>query len=479
MEIIKKLKPTFDFIHELETNYQMRGLPFAERASTLTLNVRSLRLDFKIKTKDALNLSNVVRFNDFLIQNKNNSKCFIVSKKNHYLNSTINTLGTDEENCSCSINISHLMEEMWVKEGKYFYRFVFPIERDYWTHDINTLTYHTDRLWSRGLIPIKFPEGVLHTYPIHGSNSHYIVVDSLFACTYDDMQKYIYAISLSLGLATSIITFDYAYVFAGNDALFDKDILCGFAEMRPTIKGQYKFFTTNMYSLREMLKDNNVKYASGQFYDEKGIFLAHLQDWIQLDEFERIVLMLYNNEELARAVLILIESSTMSLDYEGAMCAVALETICSAMYKPKQKTLMKNEDWKRNVVPKFENLIQSLIDSNTISEMHADIIRRKLNGLNMDTNADKLSKPFECIGYNLTESDKKNIAKRNRFLHGNIVGHTHQESFDEILYTCMEIQKLCAVLLFRNAGFKGLIVNNAVLMGLKRAVDEQEPVLIG
>ena len=97
----------------------------------------------------------------------------------------------------------------------------------------------------------------------------------------------------------------------------------------------------------------------------------------------------------------------------------------------------------------------------------------------MDTNADKLSKPFECIGYNLTESDKKNIAKRNRFLHGNIVGHTHQESFDEILYTCMEIQKLCAVLLFRNAGFKGLIVNNAVLMGLKRAVDEQEPVLIG
>ena len=74
MEIIKKLKPTFDFIHELETNYQMRGLPFAERASTLTLNVRSLRLDFNLKTKDALNLSNVVRFNDFLIQNKNNTR---------------------------------------------------------------------------------------------------------------------------------------------------------------------------------------------------------------------------------------------------------------------------------------------------------------------------------------------------------------------------------------------------------------------
>lgn len=293
------------------------------------------------------------------------------------------------------------------------------------------------------------------------------------------MQKYIYAISLSLGLVTSIITFDYAYVFAGNDALFEKDILCGFAEMRPTIKGQYKFFTTNIYSLGEMLKDNNVKYALGQFYDEKGNFLAHLQDWIQLDEFEQIVFMLYNNEELARAALILLESSTMSLDYEGAMCAVALETICSAMYKPKQKTLMKNKDWKKNVVTKFENLIQSLIDSNTISEMHADIIRRKLNGLNMDTNADKLSKPFESIGYNLTDSDKKNIAKRNRFLHGSILGHTHQESFDEILYTCMEIQKLCAVLLFRNAGFKGLIVNNAVLMGLKRAVDEHEPVLVG
>lgn len=157
MEITKYLITTFDFIQELETDYQMRGLPFAERPSTLTLNVRSLRLDFNLRIKDASNLSNVVRFNDFLIQNKNNAKHFIVSKQNHYLNSTINSLGTDEENCSCSINISHIMEETWRKEGKYFYRFVFPIERDYWTRDINTLTYHTDRSWSRGLIPIKFP----------------------------------------------------------------------------------------------------------------------------------------------------------------------------------------------------------------------------------------------------------------------------------------------------------------------------------
>ena len=101
--------------------------------------------------------------------------------------------------------------------------------------------------------------------------------------------------------------------------------------MRNSVKGQYRFFTTNMYSLETALRYNKVEYALAQIHDKNGQVLSNLQDWIQLDEFERLTVMLYRNEDLARAVLILIESSTMALDYEGAMCAVALETICSAL----------------------------------------------------------------------------------------------------------------------------------------------------
>ena len=157
------------------------------------------------------------------------------------------------------------------------------------------------------------------------------------------MQKYIYSISLSLGLVTSTIPFDYAYIIATRTENFTDDLICGFTQMRPTIKGQYQFFTTNMYSVKECLTRNHVDYAMKQLYDGET-FKAHLQDWIQIDEFEKIVLMLYGNEDLARATLILIESSTMSLDYQGAICAVALETICSALEESKDKFYLSNDN---------------------------------------------------------------------------------------------------------------------------------------
>lgn len=479
MEITKNLTSTFNFIAGLESDYQMYGLPFNDRICKVALNIRNLRLDFNLKVREALSMSNTIVLNDFIIQNMKSNRRYIIPQNNNYLNGTINIAADEDAYCQYSITVSHIMEEGWKKEKKYFYRFVLPIESAYWIRDINTMTYHMGDFWSRGLIPINFNEGTVHVYPIRKSDANYMVIESQFASTYDDMNKYLYAISLALGLVTSTITFDYAYLFAGDDDIFDKNVLCGFMEMRPTVKGQYQFFTTNMYSLEDAVKRNGANYALSQLYDEHGNLCPHLQDWIQLIDFEQITLMLYKNEALARAVLTLIESSNMSLDYEGAMCAVALETICSALYRPQQKALMENGEWQNVVRPKFENLIRQLETEQVISKEHAETMRRKLNNLNTATNADKLSQPFASVGYNLTKSDKKNIERRNRFLHGNIVGHTQQESFDEILYTCMELQKLCVVLLFRNAGFNGLIVNNAVLMGLKNAVKDKEPILIG
>lgn len=305
----------------------------------------------------------------------------------------------------------------------------------------------------------------------------YLTIESEMKCTYEMMQKYIYSISLSLGLVTSTIPFDYAYIIATRTENFTDDLICGFTQMRPTIKGQYQFFTTNMYSVKECLTRNHVDYAMKQLYDGET-FKAHLQDWIQIDEFEKIVLMLYGNEDLARATLILIESSTMSLDYQGAMCAVALETICSALEDSKDKFYLSNDNWKTNVRPPFEDLINSLRKEEIITEDHAVNMRNKLNSFNTASNKDKLSLPFSQRKYTLSKQEKGVIDSRNRFLHGHILGHCFEESFEEIMYASLELQKLCTLLLFRESGFYGLIVNNAVLMGLKKAISAEEPVLI-
>lgn len=478
MEITKNLDLTIEFIRSIQGEYEISNLPFKDRKGTMAVKGRHLELNFMLSLRESIDSLRIIDVNDFRVRNIQTGNKFLIPNRCGVLSGKTNLMADEDAECPYSIKISNMMEYGWYKSGKYFYRFLLPIENDYWSRDINTKAYRYKAYISRGLIPIHFKSGVIHVYPVHIEKSYYLAIESLFACSYDDMQKYIYSISLSLGLVTSVVTFDYAYVFASVNECFDKELYCGFTEMRNSIKGQYRFFTTNMYSLEAAMKYNKVEYALAQIYDENGQVLSNLQDWMQLDEFERLTTMLYSNEDLARAVLILIESSTFALDYEGAMCAVALETICSALDESEQSTFLKNDSWQKMVIPEFENTIHHLLEHNIISEEHASTMKKKLNGLNMPTNGDKLSIPFEKRGYTLSKSEKEVIQKRNRFLHGHIIGHSYEEAYKEILYSCLELQKLCAILLFREAGFNGYILNNSVLMGLEQAIKNKESLLI-
>lgn len=476
MCIIKELSSTIDFISSFQQNVKISGLPFTDRNAQLSINDRELSLDFQLTTEEALKSYSSGFLNRFYVISNNEDK-YVVLDQNGVLNGSINLGNSDAELQNYNIRISRLMNGKWNEKEKYYYRFLLPIEKVFWISDIRTFAYQTGRSMYLGLIPIKFPEGEIQIYPVSIGEQKYLAIESEIKCTYEMMQKYIYSISLSLGLITSTIPFDYAYIIATETENFTDDLICGFTQMRPTIKGQYNFFTTNMYSIRECLKRNHVDYAMKQLYDGET-FKAHLQDWIQIDEFAKIVLMLYGKEALARATLILIESSTMSLDYQGAMCAVALETICSALEDSKDKPYMSNDDWKTKVKPSFDELINSLCKEKIITEAHAVNMRNKLNSFNLGSNKDKLSLPFSKRNYTLSEQEKDVINSRNRFLHGHILGHCFEESFQEIMYASLELQKLCALLLFRESGFHGLIVNNAVLMGLNKATSVEEPVLV-
>lgn len=478
MEITKNLDLTIEFIRSIQGKYELSGIPFKDRNGNLIVKERHLEIKFVLSLHESIDALKIIDINEFCIRNSLTGNRYLIPNRCGYLSGTTNLTADENAACPYTIKISNMMECGWNKDDRYFYRFLLPIEKEYWSGDINTLVYHYKRSYSRGLILVQFDSGTIHIYPVHIDKLHYLAIESQFVCSYDEMQKYIYAISLSLGLVTSVVTFDYAYVFASVNECFEKDMYCGFSEMRNSIKGQYRFFTTNMYSLETALKYNKVEYALAQIYDENGQVISNLQDWIQLDEFERLVKMLYDNDNLARAALILIESSTFALDYEGAMCAVTLETICSVLYKSEQSAFLNNENWQKKVVPEFKNIIHQLLESGTITEEHAETMQKKINGLNTSTNGDKLSVPFISRGYSLSKSEKEVIRNRNRFLHGKIIGRTYDETYKETLYSCLELQKLCAFLLFREAGFKGYILNNAVLMGLEQAVENKEPLLI-
>lgn len=94
-------------------------------------------------------------------------------------------------------------------------------------------------------------------------------------------------------------------------------------------------------------------------------------------------------------------------------------------------------------------------------------------------NNEKLKDPFERIqqiGYELSDIEKQIITSRNKHLHGTLP--EGGENIDELLYNCIELRKLCGILLFRYAGYKGPILNNAVALGLKKALDNKESLFI-
>lgn len=474
--IIKDLSATIEFIQDFQQNVMLKKLPFADKEASLSIKDRAIELCFQLTTKEAYVTNGIIFLDGFVVVGKNGIN-YAVPSQNGILKRENSWNLSDQNQNNYQIKVSHMMNERWNKEDDYYYRFILPIEDVFWIRDINTCCYQIDKTCNRGLIEITFNEGVIHLYSILIENKKYIVIESGWKCTCDSMQKIVYAVSLSLGLVTSIAPFDYSYIIASSSIDFSKDLLCGFIQMRPTIKGQYIYFTTNMHNIHDYLKKNGSEYASYQLYDGEQ-FLSDLQDWIQMDEFGNIVKMLYNNDSLARATLILIESSTVPLDYQGSLCAVALETICSALEDSSDKSFMNKNEWKKQVLPAFVDLIRDFENNNIISKKHADNMRNKINTLNMQTNKDKLLRPFARLDYQISSYEKDVIDNRNRFLHGHILGHCYESSFKEIMYSCIELQKLCAILLFRASGFKGLIINNAVLLGLKQAIENKEPILV-
>lgn len=356
------------------------------------------------------------------------------------------------------IIFNQLMDTQWDHKAKYFYRLYLPIERSWsnlWFNLIECSTFQVDPCDShfeegnnKGcLIKIGASEGQIHVFPIHVENMGFLIIESQFPCTYNDMNRYMYAISLSFGLVTTVAPFDYAIVVASKTPDFDREIMGGIVKLRPTIKSQHRFITTDIRELYENLKEKVDYDAFRPYCDKEGNLLKSYLDLMTEQEFSALTRRLYENRALARAALMLIDSS-MNLECLGAIYAVALETICSVLIEANKEFLPKH--LKKN----------------------GEEGKRK--------NKEKLTEPFMLpqIGYELSEEKGKELVNiRNSFLHGGVLGFSHTE-YHKLLYSSMELRKLCGILLFRYAGYKGPILNNAVVLGLEEAIANKEPLFI-
>lgn len=359
----------------------------------------------------------------------------------------------------CSVQFYQLMDSRWDEKTEYYYRYILPVKDHKWKDLIERpisdyLHISPDHVmpiyWA--LVRVDFPrEGQIHLFqpyyqPYNDTDkSDFLVIESQFPCTHSAMGKYMYPISLSLGLVTSVAPFDYAIVVASKTPEFDGEIMGGIVKLRPTIKSKRRFFTTDIDSLYRSLK-GKADYTLHQLCDKNGKAKSRLDPMTE-QEFSALARMLHENRALARAALMLIDSS-MNLECLGAIYAVALETICSVLIEANKEFLPKHR--KKN----------------------GEERRRK--------NEEKLTEPFKLpqIGYELSEEKGKELVDiRNSFLHGGVLGYSHTE-YHKLLYPCMKLRCFCGILLLRYAGYKGPILNNAVALGLEEAIENEEPLFI-
>ena len=479
----KNFESTTKFIHELtQEEVTISGLPFTEKEARLSINER--RPSFLLPTKEmikmiAMDMEGTTQFKSLEVSMSNEN--YEISRANLSFSSEENG---DDYDYTCQIKFSRFMDSRWDEEAEYFYRLFLPIKEHNWRDLVHSTAYYQHSVYrstpTESLIRIDFGGGgQVHVFSIRSGQDNFLVIESQFPCTYNDMNRYMYVISLSLGLVTTIAPFDYVIVVTSKTSDFEGEIMGGIVKLRSTIKSQHRFITTDISELYKNLKEKVDYDALSPYCGKDGNLLRSYLDPMTEQEFSALARMLYENKALARATLILL-LTPMVYEFMGALYSVVLETICSALTEDKEGAYMESKDWK-SVLPELKKTLSDFCEEHSsITDEHKDVMIKKLDDFNRQTNRDKLKASFERIGYKLSGPENKVIGDRNRFLHGNVHEYPSDGSLlkSELLYSSMELRKLCGILLFRYAGYKGPILNNAVEIGFEEALANKEPLFI-
>ena len=483
MPLIEKVvTPSIQIVQEFcaSTNVALEGLPYL---ATVEQTMSHLSNYFNISFKSGLNhdlheaWSNnlpdiLLHRGDTTYSIPNGSACFMGSL--HFLSSEIQDF---------NIKITHLIDTHIDAKSEYYIRIFQPIDRDNWLHDIATYAYTEGRNWTLGLLEVELANGKVHMYPYKTTEQNYMVTDILFTTSIEDARHIAFSTALALGLITTDVHLDeYYFIFSKTPEFRDIEGLAFFS-LRPTVYGQYRIFTTNIYSLEHSLKQTpSAQYALSQLYTPDGEIQSGLVDWMNMEVFSNLARNIYENDSLSQSASILIETSTYPLEYQGGLFCLALEAITSVLTEQDDPHYpMPYQDYETKVKPHLDDVLNTLHSEGMIDETVLAIFKKRVkNDICKETNGDKLKEPFNRMGYQLTKIDNHYINKRNNIFHGkNIVqkGKT-QDKLSYMLHLCLLLHKLCSILLLKQAGYSGYIINNPVLYGCAKECKAKEDVLI-
>lgn len=368
----------------------------------------------------------------------------------------------------------------------YYWRYVYPINFNRWFLQIDSLNYTDDEETFVGFSYIKSTLGNsdMHVFVTKRKDQYYLVIQSGAKIDSEEMYKRVFAITTTIGLITGNIFGDYHFQIVSDDEDFDSITSIIFGTLDKTKYCNYLIVNNKWVDVYDLLGQYEYQKYAREILKEKGYDSKSYYDNNPIDAmvFERLVNLLYGNNDLAISASMLLEGSQLNMIYQLPFYHVALETITSALMddnQDKECTPLGKNEYKKTVRPV---LLEALAN---IKELSADAKRiygnRIISSLNSRANQDKLEKIYDKFGYNLSEADKKAIEQRNYTFHGhlsNIKKELVEQRWD-MFAIALRLHKLCCILLFKSAGYSGKILNNEVIWGVKEACDRKEPPYIG
>lgn len=422
------------------------------------------------------------RDTDFKLTNKN--RTLYLKGKDYFINK-IKYLEHDSKLSNGSINALSSQSEVANSKTNYM-RCVIPVGKENkmdLKHFQKTM-FNTDKGTS-----------FLFTCDVNGHNFdlinykrqelNYFVIDCLDPIDKKAFQKKCYNIILTVGLLRGDLIFNENFLLTYSDNTFNKPDSIEYISMRSSVISNQPLITTNPYSIRpldeDFERDENGRISEAQ----KNKLYEGIMDFTG-EAFSKLATLFCEHEKLQRATLLFILGHVATLEIRIPNYYVALEAITSYLAKtvdekPKRLNPIKDKKLANDLVNEIKELIKKKKDDDGLSddEMNTEILFKNINRLNSPPNADKLAKSFEIIKYPLTKEQFKIIKDRNSYLHGSFIKTSSEDDrFKDALHLSLRLHFLIGVLLLKNVGYNGKIINYAKLWSHITQKDIEEEVLV-
>lgn len=245
------------------------------------------------------------------------------------------------------------------------------------------------------------------------------------------------------------------------------------------LNGFYMLDTIYYFTMKEIGNTNNVSFYYENFKTainsnnpiiDSGNYVDISEDQRKLSsaQFNRLVNLLFNDQDYLRAAYLLIETGTLNKPSKASLAAVALETITSKIgEKMNAAKIIEEKKVFRGLVYKLKKVLKEYQDS--INKEQFSILSNKLNAINTKPNSSKFTEAFDQLGLSLSDEELECIKSRNLFLHGNLPRNKKSNLSDQELLGILanRLVMLSSILLLKLIGFEGYVIDRGMTEVIK------------